>query len=112
MQTLSFSHSIRGYLVGQIWMPAVECFKPLSHDCDAYERRCSEPCTLRDHMLAATHDGDFQSCEAGDAYLETTLTITKGGRTYRRKRHTPLEAFPSIADMVRKDWFPPEEYDA
>lgn len=96
--------SIRGYLVGQIWMPATECWKDLTYSITREDTRFSEPLTLREHVLRATNDGDFQSCQIADGVLiaETTRR-TKTGIT-KRVRSWPLDRFPSIEDCIRTDW--------
>lgn len=104
---ITFEHRIRGYLVGDIWMPQTECYKPLSYSVSDQEARWSEPGTLREHVLAATRDGDFQSCEIADGYLETVATIVRNGRRYTRSAIRDLSSFPSIADCIRSDWSGP-----
>ena len=95
---------LRGYLVGNIWMPNCECFKELSYSLDDQSSRWSERGTLRDHVLAATNDGDFQSCNI--AHGELVITRTKGRRKVTRS--FPLSMFPSVADCLHSDpdWFP------
>jgi len=44
--------TISGYLVGDIWMPATECYKDLHYDLTREDARFTEPGTLRDHVLA------------------------------------------------------------
>lgn len=103
------TYEIRGYIVGDIWMPCTECYKPIKlmfvRDeadrpnpwVDAYE-------TLRDALLKITNDGDFRSCQVADATLWITRTehTQTGTRTHTRVRK--LSNFPSIADMVKLDW--------
>jgi hypothetical protein len=96
---LHFEHSLVGDLVGRIWMPAVECTKALNYNLTREDGRFIEHGTLRDHVLRATNDGDFQSCEIHGA-LKTVLTIRKGGRIYTRVRWTDLDRCKSVADMV------------
>lgn len=99
-----FTHEIRGYLVGPIWMPATECYKPLRYQLTNEDARFNEPLTLREHVLRATNDGNFQYCQIADGELVTTAYITKETRNYRRSVSRPLSAFPSIADCVKTDW--------
>lgn len=101
---IQFHHTIRGHLVGNIWMPNAECWKDLAYDITGEDVRFTEPCTLRDHVLRATNDGDFQHCEIAGGFIETVATITKGERVYRRTRLTALDDCRSVADMVRTDW--------
>lgn len=92
---------IRGTLVGGIWWPAgAECWKPLRYDATAGQRRTVGKMTLRDHVLSATNDGDFQSCRLADATLE--ITTRHGSRT--RSRIFPLDMFPSVVDCILPDW--------
>lgn len=101
---MQIERKIRGYLVGNIWMPNAECYKPIDYDLDDQDARWSERGTLRDHVLRATNDGDFQSCTIADGYLElTTRRATKTGMVTRIKR-IELFAFPSISDCVKADW--------
>ena len=104
MTNITFQHTLLGYLVGDIWMPQTECWKDLAYDLTSEDARFTEPGTLRDHVLRATNDGDFQSCEIADGVLKTVATIRKGERLYRRVRYTDLNACKSVADMVRREW--------
>lgn len=98
--------TISGYLVGTIWMPAAECYKPLTYDVLREARRYTEPdsVTLRDHVLSATNDGDFQSCAIADGELLVTIARHEGNKRYTRTRAFPLAMFPSIADCIKTDW--------
>lgn len=99
--------SLRGYIVGTIWMPAVECYKPLDY-CISDQRRWSELGTLRDHVLAATNDGDFQSATL--AHAEIVIERQTGNR--RVIRSFPLSRFPSVADCLHpdgEDWCPQDD---
>lgn len=98
--------SIRGYIVGKIWWPAgAECYKELEYSITREDSRFSEPGTLRDHVLRATNDGDFQSATLAHAEL-----IVECRRDRRRViRSFPLSHFPSIADCLHpdgEDWCP------
>ena len=96
---------IRGTLVGPIWMPACECYKPLSYDIGREQARTvGGKMTLRDHVLRATNDGDFQHCEIADGVIVATFKrATKNGYN-TRTRYFDLARFPSIADCLRLDW--------
>lgn len=96
--------SITGYLVGNIWMPNAECWKSLNYDATAKSWQWGEKGTLRDHVLAATNDGDFQSCVIAQG--EVVITHRKGSR--KTSRSFPLTMFKSISDCVHSDpdWFP------
>lgn len=103
------SIELRGYVVGPIWWPAgAECFKDLRYNATDQNARWSEPGTLRDHVLAATRDGDFQNCTI--AHGELVIERRQGSR--RVIRSFPLSKFPSIADCLHPegdDWCP--QYD-
>lgn len=98
---------IRGFVVGPIWWPAGgECFKPLAYDLKDHDARFSEPGTLRDHVLRATNNGDFQSCTVAQGELVIERRV--GNR--RVIRSWPLSRFPSVADCLHPegaDWCPP-----
>lgn len=101
--------SLRGYVVGPIWWPAgSECYKPLAYSITRENGRFTEPGTLRDHVLRATNDGDFQSCTLARA--ELVIERRQGNR--RVIRSFPLSRFPSVADCLHPDgddWCP--QYD-
>lgn len=100
--------SITGYLVGNIWMPGAECWKHLNYDVTAKSWNWGEKGSLRDHVLAATNDGDFQSCNIACGELVITHTDDTGPTRRRWTRVFDLKMFPSIADCVHDDpdWFP------
>lgn len=100
--------TIHGYLVGHIWMPDCECYKPLRYSIPDAESRWGEPGTLRDHLDRATMDGDFQSCQVADGVLEITIESQRNGLAYRRTRMFDLSLFPSIKDYVNLDWYGPD----
>jgi hypothetical protein len=98
--------SLRGFVVGPIWWPAgAECFKDLAYSITREDGRLTEPGTLRDHVLRATNDGDFQHCTI--ALGEIVVTCVRGRRKVQRS--FPLRKFPSIADCLHPegdDWCP------
>lgn len=99
---------LRGFIVGPIWMPAVECYKPLDYSISDERRRWSGPGTLRAHVLAATNDGDFQSATL--AHGELVIERRAGNR--RVIRSFPLSHFPSVADCLHPagdDWCPQDD---
>lgn len=105
--------NITGFLVGPIWWPAgAECFKRLSYDVTREDARFLEPGTLRDHVLRATNDGDFQGCAIAQGELTITSTRCDGATRVTRSRTWPLDRFPSIADCLHEDpdWFPPDDF--
>lgn len=105
------SISLRGYIVGPIWWPAgAECYKPLSYSISDERCRWSEPGTLRDHVVAAVNDGDFQSATL--AHAEIVIERRNGNR--RVIRSFPLSHFPSITDCLHpdgEDWCPQGDWE-
>ncbi len=99
--------TISGFLVGPIWMPPEECYKPFSYDLTREQARLQPPGTLRDHILNITRDGDFQHCQIADGFLE--ITIHKPNRT--RSRSFELDIFPSITDCIKTDWQGPSDHE-
>jgi hypothetical protein len=102
--------SLRGFIVGTIWMPAVECYKPLNYSITREQARWSDPGTLREHVLAATNDGDFQSATL--AHGKIVIERRTGNR--RVIRAFPLSHFPSVADCLHPegdDWCPQDNED-
>jgi hypothetical protein len=101
---------LRGCLVGSIWWPTgAECWKELSYNITREDGRYSEPVSLREHVLAATNDGDFQSCSIACGELIATRVTVKDGRRVTVMRSWPLERFGSVADCLHpdgQDWFP------
>jgi hypothetical protein len=107
MRQVSFE--LVGFVVGSIWWPAgAECFKPLSYDISREDGRFSAPADLRTHVLAATNDGDFQSCSIADGRLIATIERQSGTSRVTRTREFPLSMFPSVADCLHPDadWLP------
>ena len=104
---------LTGYLVGDIWMPQAECYRPLSYNLTRESARFTSPGTLRDHVLAATSDGDFRSAQIADGYLVCERVYTTRGSNGRvtRTRAWPLSRFPSIADCIKEDWCGPSYND-
>ena len=98
--------SLRGFVVGPIWWPAgAECYKPLAYSITREDGRFSEPGTLRDHVLRATNDGDFQHCTLACA----KLVVERRNGNRRVVRSFPLSHFPSVADCLHPDgddWCP------
>ena len=103
---------IHGYVVGEIWMPQVECWKSLDFNATDYEARCINggrrgKLTLREMVDSALmqEGGDFRHCAIADGFLTVEMRRRSGSGTQTiRRRHFPLEMFPSIADMRRDDW--------
>lgn len=105
------SATISGFLVGTIWMPAAECYKPFRHDIGRHSARWSDAsgATLRDHLLNITNDGDFRNCHIARG----EITITRWLKGRRCSRTIPIERFKfsaDIADMLHpegQDWCEP-----
>jgi hypothetical protein len=102
--------TITGFIVGPIWWPSgSECWKDLKYDATDQQARTDGKMTLRDHVLRASMDGDFQSCSlaAGELHIETTH-VRASGTVVRRRRSWSLYDFPSIADCLHedRDWLP------
>jgi len=101
------SISIHGFIVGQIWQPGCgECFKPLCYNIARQDKLWSEPGTLRDHVLCAVNDGDFQHATLAQA----DLVIERHQGNRRVIRSWSLSRFPSVADCLHPDgddWCPP-----
>ena len=101
--------AIIGAIIGDIWMPATECWKDVTRvftRSKANIRRSDEAATLRDMVLAVTNSGDFQSCSlTGDSVLRVTRETWSKGRRVTRQRWWDLTLFPSIADCVAADKF-------
>lgn len=97
--------SIQGYLVGDTWMPNCEAYKPLNYDVTREARRhVGSKATLRDHILAATNDGDFQGAEIAWGELVVRTHKRRGDTYITRTRVWPLDKFQSVADCIRADW--------
>lgn len=97
--------SLEGALCGKIWWPVGQLFgKHLSHSFAADVRAWGGQGTLRDHVLRATNDGDFQGAElTADTFLVIQRISRKGATVKTRTRHFPVSMFPSIADCVNTD---------
>lgn len=108
--------TITGYIVGAIWWPSgAECWKDLNYDATDQQARTDGKMTLRDHLIRATMDGDFQSCTVAAGTLTIETISRKGSSMVKRSRSWPLDKFPSIADCLHDDpdWCPmwPDEDD-
>jgi hypothetical protein len=107
--------TLRGYLVGSIWWPVgAECYKHLTYDVTREDSRFTEPGTLRDHVLRATNDGDFQCATIACGELIAERREIKDGRERIVRRSFPLSRFPSVADCLHPEgdaWWPPSDFD-
>ena len=106
---IRFEHHILGFLVGDIWMPSVEGYKPLHYSITNEQARNIGPRLLRDHVVAAMMDGDFRSVRIADGILATKVIVERNGRTYTRYVERSLSMFPSIADCITDEWAGPTD---
>ena len=97
--------TLQGTIAGTIWMPAATCakhFKVVDKPGpwgDFHYSDGSRP-TIREMVLKATNDGDFQSCSIIDATVTVERrTAGRNGETVRR-RHFDIRQFPSVSDCV------------
>ena len=101
---MKLTAKITGQIQGRIWMPACVCTKTFTVSEDDFRYSDGSRPTLRDMVLRATNDGDFQSANVswGHLTVETIVTRKDGRGTLTRKRHFDLRSplFPSIADSI------------
>lgn len=92
--------TLSGYIVGPIWWPTgAECFKPLTFSVLDYRDRC-DGATLRDCVLSALQDGDFQSASIAQGQILITM---QNERQHRVTRAFPLSKFADVADCLHSD---------
>ena len=97
--------TVHGTIAGKIWMPAATCGKRFSltdkpGPWGDFHYADGEKASLRDMILKATNDGDFQSCHVIDATVTVKrITQTLTGQI-TRTRHMDIRQFPSVADCV------------
>ena len=95
---------VHGQIQGRIWMPSVTCTKSFSVSENDFRYSDGSRPTLRDMVLRATNDGDFQSANVSWGWLTVEAIVKrKDGRgQVSRKRswdlRSPLLAF--IADSI------------
>lgn len=96
------SASIYGEIQGDIWMPSTTCVKHFDISEDAFLYSDGSRPTLRDMVLKATNDGDFQSANISWGFLriEMTRQHVSGHGKFTRTREFDLRKFPSIADCI------------
>ena len=97
--------SISGQIQGHIWMPNAVCTKDFTVSEDDFRYSDGSRPTLRDMVLRATNDGDFQSADVSWGHLTVEMIQPrKDGRgEVTRRRHFDLRngaLFPSIADSI------------
>ena len=94
--------TIRGQIQGTIWMPAYTCTKDFTVSEDDFRYSDGSRPTLRDMVLKATNDGDFQSAAVSFGHLTIeAIQPRKDGRgQVSRKCHFDLRLFPSVADSI------------
>jgi hypothetical protein len=84
MKTI-FYYKVYGNITGNIWMPQTKCSKAFSLICErdivnqnrnpfAYHFE-----SLRDILLHISNDGDFQSCDINECFLD--ISYTDGNKT-------------------------------
>ena len=85
-------------------MPACICTKDFNVSEDDFRYSDGSRPSLRDMVLRATGDGDFQSADVsqGQLTIEAIVPRRDGHGQISRKRHFDLrsELFPSIADSI------------
>lgn len=93
---------IRGQIQGPIWMPTITCTKYFTVSKDDFRYSDGSRPTLRDMVLRATNDGDFQSADISFGTLTIELIRPrKDGTGYStRKRNWDLRRFASIQDCI------------
>lgn len=106
---MNIQATITGYLVGPLWQPGCEAWKPLSYDLTRRNAQYSDgKAPLRDHLCNIINDGDFQSCSIAQGVVEITAQSVKNGKRYIIVKTFPLERFKDAADIIHddQDWFP------
>lgn len=89
-------------------MPSVTCAKEFSlAESDFHYSDGSRP-TIREMVLRATNDGDFQSCNILDATVTFKRSRVTATGTVVRTRHMDIRQFPSVSDCVTA--FESDEY--
>lgn len=100
--------TIRGYLVGNIWMHNAECWKEIKYDVthknELYVNGYAS--SFRDHVVSILADSDFQSCAIAQGEVVITMTGCRGNARRVVTHAYPLSRFPSVADCLHDDWFP------
>ena len=109
-KTMRTTYELHGYLTGTLWQ-GCEAYKNLNLKFVRNETDRPSPWidaheTLRDAMLAATSDGDFQSCKVADGFLRCKTRSRLGYIVHVRTYE--LSRFPSVADMVNEKGCGPE----
>jgi hypothetical protein len=89
-------------------MPATVCTKDFNVSEDDFRYSDGSRPTLRDMVLKATNDGDFQSADVSFGWLTVEAIVRRkdGQGQVSRKRHFDLRSplFASIADcLVEED---------
>lgn len=91
------SINIQGTIQGYIWWPQTECTKPFQYSVDKEE-------TLRDALLSATNDGDFQSACVRDCMV----TVRRRAGQFSHTRTLFLE-HGNVSDGLRDLFVPTDE---
>lgn len=93
--------TLRGTLIGRIWMPSIACTKPFNVQFSPTSRPFARQWTgLRDALLSITNDGDFQECEIGELTIVVERPIPSGtSRTWHSVR--PCRAISDLYNPAR-----------
>jgi hypothetical protein len=83
-------------------MPAAVCTKDFTVSEDDFRYSDGSRPTLRDMVLRATNDGDFQSANVsfGELVIEIISLRKDSNGSVTRKRYFDLRMFASIADSI------------
>jgi len=93
MEKTRIDRTLYARIAGDIWMPQTLCWKDVKLTDFRYSDG-SQP-SLRDMVLQATNNGDFQSCGLVDAYVLI--------RHYRRDRVVEKRLFLSPESLTISD---------
>ena len=93
---------IEGQIQGPIWMPSVVCTKSFNVSEDDFRYSDGSRPALRDMVLRAINDGDFQSADIsfGNLIIEAINPRKDGRGQIARTRSFDLRMFGSVADCI------------
>lgn len=102
MAVPSIKAEIRGWIQGKIWMPPVTCTKHFHISEVDFRYADGKKPTLRDMVLKATNDGDFQSAELSEGELILTMVLPRADKkgSITKTKTFNLRWFPSVSDCV------------
>ena len=95
--------TLRGHVVGTIWMPACDAWKDVTIGNRDFRFSDGGKPTARDFALQATCDGDFRHCKltADSEFTFRRDYYSESGRVIKSYHRTmPVTAFKSLGDMV------------